>query len=168
MRTQSPWAPLTGYWEEDPTTVGWLAPSQTIWEQRIITQPGVQWTRAFTTTETRTVGVLSDNEFAVIEGNQLRAVDLADGSDRALLPEMESVRAALVHDKPHLMVVADRYGQISAFSLPLKTLRLPGQPIWGNQVYQPAAAGRWRACSPCGGRKWRLFGRRRSVVAAIG
>ncbi|MCO5207200.1 MAG: M23 family metallopeptidase [Anaerolineae bacterium] len=120
MRTQSPWAPLTGYWEEDPTTVGWLAPSQTIWEQRIITQPGVQWTRAFTTTETRTVGVLSDNEFAVIEGNQLRAVDLADGSDRVLLPEMESVRAALVHDKPHLMVVADRYGQISAFSLPLE------------------------------------------------
>lgn len=126
MRTQSPWAPLTGYWEEDPTTAGWLSPSQTIWEQRIATLPGVQWTRAFTTTGTQAVGILPDDTFVVSEGNRLRVIDLHDGSDRALLPELDDVRATLLHDNGQLLTVADQRGGISAFSLPL----LNDTPRW--------------------------------------
>ena len=66
IRTHMPYSPGPGYWEEDPTTAGWLPPSQSIWNQRMTSSTGVNWLRE-TTAGSYPVGLWRDNLFLTIE-----------------------------------------------------------------------------------------------------
>jgi hypothetical protein len=123
IRTHMPYNPGPGYWPEDPTLVGWLPPSQTIWQQRISSSPGVQWTRPFTT-RVQPIGQLSENNFALLEGEQLVSVALDNGRlTSTLLPDVDSDHALISEDQSRLYI-ANRLGQLAAYQLPNLT------PLW--------------------------------------
>lgn len=78
IRTQAPYAPLSGYWPEDPTVAGWLPPSQFIWQQRIASSPGVLWVRP-SIAGSRVLGVVNGEILLTLEGSQLAGLDVASG-----------------------------------------------------------------------------------------
>jgi hypothetical protein len=123
IRTHMPYNPGPGYWPEDPTLVGWLPPSQTIWQQRITSSPGVQWTRPFTTF-IQPLSQLSENNFALIEGERLITIGLDTGRLAATLPITEEVEHALISDDQSILYTANRLGHLAAYALP--DLR----PLW--------------------------------------
>ncbi len=116
IRTQTPYATLTGYWPEDPTQVGWRPPSQTIWEQRVSNTPGVMWTRPFTA-RTTPIGQLDNNRFAILKENQLLAVNLTEGQEQPLPIELDSIAAAAIGENQQILYVTNRSGKINAFSI---------------------------------------------------
>lgn len=120
IRTQSPYAPLTGYWPEDPTTQGWLWPSQTIWQARLAAAPGVVWTRPFTANGSAYVGQLDQASIVLRQGGQLIALDLATGAERPLAlggDEESRVADAVRHPQQPTLFVAGLDGAVAAFSL---------------------------------------------------
>lgn len=78
IRNHTPYQPGSGYWPEDPTTVGWLPPSQTIWQQRMAAQPNVAWIRPFPE-DAQFVGTLNDQHLVWMTHNSLQANNLSDG-----------------------------------------------------------------------------------------
>jgi outer membrane protein assembly factor BamB len=120
IRTQSPYAPLTGYWPDDPTLVGWLPPSAFIWEQRLAAAPGVQWVRPFTADSVKGIGVVNGDTLLAIEEGQLVGIDVADGRRRWQHTGDEDsgdfVEGTLDARRP-VVYVADGTGRIEAFSL---------------------------------------------------
>ena len=46
IRTTMAHVPGPGYWPDDPTAVGWLPPSETIWAHRMSRMPGFRWQNA--------------------------------------------------------------------------------------------------------------------------
>ena len=124
IRTQSPYAPLTGYWSEDPTTQGWLPPSATIWQQRIAAAPGVMWAHLSGAPAPRPGGSLSDTTFSLLDAEQLLALDLATGRAEPLPLADDPVAAALPAAGPATLYTANRVGDLRAYSLPDLT------PLW--------------------------------------
>ncbi len=117
IRTHMPYNPGPGYWPEDPTLVGWLPPSQTIWQQRISSSPGVQWTRPFTN-RVQPLGRFTENSFALIEGDQLVTIGLDNGRLAAILPITDEVDHALINKDRSILYTANRLGQLAAYQLP--------------------------------------------------
>jgi murein DD-endopeptidase MepM/ murein hydrolase activator NlpD len=117
IRTHSPYAPLTGYWPEDPTLVGWLPPSQIIWHQRIASAAGVQWTRPFVAGGTEGIGVVNGDTLIALEEGQLIGLDLANGSLRWRYASVDDVSSALLDARASVIYVAGRSGWIEALSL---------------------------------------------------
>ncbi len=67
IRTIYPDRPGPGYWSVDPTLAGWKPPTEYIWDQRLSTSPGVQWTRSFTPSNSILAGLLISNTVAAID-----------------------------------------------------------------------------------------------------
>lgn len=119
IRTQSPYTPLTGYWPEDPITAGWLPPSATIWDQRLTTSPGMQWTRP-SSTETigsKEVGVFNSNTLIILEGSALVGINLTDGRERWRYDEGSIITNAALDTHRPLLYLSRRPGQLQALSL---------------------------------------------------
>lgn len=115
IRTQSAYAPLTGYWPEDPQTVGWLPPSQTIWQQRSAAQPGIQWALPYTTTASAPLGTLLDGRLLLGSRNgDLTLIDAAAGMRRTLAAE-RAVGAWLVHPQSGQLYALERAGGLSGW-----------------------------------------------------
>ncbi len=127
IRTHLPYEPGPGYWPDDPTSAGWLPPSQTIWENRMAYAPGVVWTRPSDNGRSKPLGQLDENRFLIIEGGQLVELDVNDGRSALPLPENEYPweDALLLADGSRL-VAANRNGQLFALALPDLT------PLWQN------------------------------------
>lgn len=127
IRTQQPYAPLGGYWDIDPTQAGYLWPSQAVWNQRIVTAPGVSWTRPYATTDLRSpstgpqlAGQLDATTLLLVEAGQLLAVNLADGRTLERLlddgdREEQFVAAATVDARNGLIYVAERPRGLAAY-----------------------------------------------------
>lgn len=120
IRTQSAYAPLTGYWTEDPTEAGWLPPSQFIWGERIAAAPGVQWTRPFTGDGTRALGVTNDDTLLILEDGQLLGLDVAGGDVRWQHAGESDVAAGLLDANRSLVYLANRGGEVTALALASK------------------------------------------------
>ncbi len=118
IRTQSPYAPLTGYWPEDPALVGWLPPSQTIWQQRIAGASGVQWTRPFAAEGTKGAGIFNGDTLVAVEDAQLIGLDLAGGSVRWQYADSGRVSEAALDALSPVVYVAGRAGWVEALRLP--------------------------------------------------
>lgn len=128
VRTQAPFQTLTGYWPEDPTTVGWLWPSQEIWAARVAAIPGVSWVRPFnrvtqnddiTIGGSQPVGYADDTSFLLLEGGQLTRLNMSDGRANPILFSLETIDAALRHETSQLLYLADSQTDIlAAYSLP--------------------------------------------------
>jgi hypothetical protein len=113
------YTPGPGYWPSDPRTQGWLPPSQTIWEQRIESSPGVAWTRPFTA-NIQPIGPIYTDTMALLEGKQLLSISLSNGRLNRDFPITDTVDVAVVTNA-HL-VTANRLGHITAYQLPDLTL----------------------------------------------
>ena len=127
IRTHLPYTPGPGYWPEDPTLVGWLPPSQTIWQQRIASSPGVQWAQALPSPN-QPIAPLNETHFALVSDNQLVSLDLANGRLAPTLPLTDTVDHALISDDKTRLYTANRLGQLSAFQLPDLS------PLWQLQI----------------------------------
>lgn len=135
VRTQAPYATLTGYWPDDPTTQGWLPPSQYIWAQRLAATPGVVWVQPPVEAQrfTSWIGALSAEMGLLLAGNQLVGVDLTHGrvtnpNQPFPLPERdptEPTTDALMQG--NTLFVANGRGEIHAYDLPDLRLRWVGQ-----------------------------------------
>jgi hypothetical protein len=119
VRTQAPYQTLTGYWPEDPTTVGWLWPSQQIWAARVGAIPGVNWVRPFANSGSQPIGTLGENDYLILEGGQMIRLDMADGRSNPIDFGREGIDAALRHEASRLLYLADSIGDtLAAYSLP--------------------------------------------------
>lgn len=128
VRTQAPFQTLTGYWPEDPTTQGWLWPSQEIWAARVAAIPGVSWVRPFARVSqndeiaiggSQPVGYADETSFLLLEGGQLTRLNMADGRSNPILFSLETIDDALRHETSQLLYLADsQTDTLAAYSLP--------------------------------------------------
>lgn len=116
MRTQSPYATLTGYWPTDPTEVGWIAPSQTIWNQRITATPGVQWLRPGNSAAVQLVGLL-DDVLVIVEEGELLGLDQQTGMVRWRYQSEETIRTAVLDAQQPLVYIAFNNGELYPLNL---------------------------------------------------
>jgi murein DD-endopeptidase MepM/ murein hydrolase activator NlpD len=96
IRTIYPDRPGPGYWSVDPTQAGWKPPSETIWDQRVSTSPGVIWTRPLTSTNSLLAGLLISDTLAVVDRDQLLALNAKTGRENWSRPLSDTVRQAVV------------------------------------------------------------------------
>lgn len=170
MRTQAPYATLTGYWPEDPTLVGWLPPSQTIWEQRISAVATVAWLREPLPGNPQPVGLLDPETLLLTAAGGLLALNTADGQTRwRFVDEAAAITAAALDETEPIVYVAQQNGRLAAWALPDDAAAAPA-PLWqtapatlvGSPTLLPlpgggllAAARRdWTALSPQGDVRW--------------
>ncbi|MCB9007781.1 MAG: peptidoglycan DD-metalloendopeptidase family protein [Ardenticatenaceae bacterium] len=119
VRTQAPFQTLTGYWPEDPTTQGWLWPSQEIWAARVAAIPGVSWVRPFANSGSQPIGPIDDNSYLLLEDAQLIRLNMADGRSNPIDFGREAIDAALRHAASNLLYLSDsRSDTLAAYSLP--------------------------------------------------
>ncbi len=118
IRHNMPFEPGPGYWSDDPSLAGWEPPSQYIWNNRIASAPGVQWTRTFTTRVTEGVGMIDQNTFAIIEDSRLVGIDLVEGISLSSDFVSNQVDDAIFSTNQTVLFTADRGGQLRAFQLP--------------------------------------------------
>jgi murein DD-endopeptidase MepM/ murein hydrolase activator NlpD len=123
VRTQAPYATLTGYWPDDPTAEGWLPPSRTVWAQRLLAQPGVLWVSPPSDVDpfSQFIGAISPEVGLLWAGNQLATLDLAQGGAPAPLvlagrEASDPSSSALIH--ANTLFVVDGRRQLLAYSLP--------------------------------------------------
>jgi murein DD-endopeptidase MepM/ murein hydrolase activator NlpD len=88
--------PGPGYWSVDPTLAGWEPPSETIWDNRLSTSPGVKWTRPLTSTGSLLVGLLISDTLAVVERDRLLVLTADTGAVHWSRPLSDSLRQAVV------------------------------------------------------------------------
>lgn len=130
LRTQSPYATLTGYWPEDPLRVGWLPPSQTIWQQRSAAQPGTRWTLPYTRTQTLPLGRLQDGRLLLgASGGGLLVVDSAAETRRAIL-DLPAGERWLLHPQSGVLYGSDRSGRAGGWQVTDERLT----PLWRSDV----------------------------------
>ncbi len=125
VRTHEPYVPLTGYWPDDPTAIGWLSPSQVIWDVRTAAQPNVSWTRPSGDADTQLIADL-DDQLLLVENRELLLVDSAEGDSQpvplALADEEDSVATAAISAEGDVAFVGLRSGAVQAYQLPEWTL----------------------------------------------
>lgn len=138
IRTHMPYTPGPGYWPEDPTTVGWLPPSATIWQERLAASPGVVWVRAETASGTPSashfIGQLDADTLAVLAEGQVWGLNVANGRVRWRYTSADDSRlesAALDTAQP-ILYLANQFGQVTAVALPDDALTFT--PLWEVDV----------------------------------
>ena len=129
IRSQSPYAPLTGYWPEDPTLVGWFPPSHFIWNQRIASAPGVLWTRPFVAEGTQAIGMADQDTFVAIEDSQLIGINREDGRVRWRYGDESAIKSAVLDARNPVIYVAGVSEQIQALRLPAGTDAAAAAPV---------------------------------------
>lgn len=140
IRTHMPDEPGPGYWPTDPTAVGWLPPSQFVWEKRIEANPGVMWTRPYTAETQRDITLINEKDLIALEDGQLIGLDEEDGRVRWRHAITETVASAAMSADQSLLYTANRSGHIAAY--PLLTDEdgasyLPTEPVWtiGSELF---------------------------------
>ena len=130
VRTQAPYQTLTGYWPEDPTTQGWLWPSQQIWAARVGAIPGVGWARPFASVGSQFVGQISEESALILEAGQLVRLSLVDGRSNPLDFGLEEMDAALSHPASNQLFIAESNdNSLAAYSLPELSQQWQSAPI---------------------------------------
>jgi murein DD-endopeptidase MepM/ murein hydrolase activator NlpD len=131
IRSIFPDRPGPGYWPVDPTLAGWKPPTEYIWDQRLSTSPGVQWTRPFTPANSILVGLLISNTVAAIDDDRLLALDVDTGRVRWTRPLSSSVRTAVV-DEAHTTIY------LTTISDTLQAIDAAGRSRWQSAVTSTA------------------------------
>ena len=145
IRTHAPDATLGGYWPTDPTTAGWLPPSLTIWELRLINSPGVQWLRLYADRGTTAVDQVADT-FILLEKGDLLGLNIATGQLRWQHSSPAPINSALLHEEQLYYLTRD--GQLAAHTLGEQALPA-AEPLWMTNL--PGAGGAALLPLPGGG-----------------
>ncbi len=122
MRTHMPYAPGPGYWEEDPTLAGWLPPSQTIWQQRMASSPGVNWLHE-AAAGSQPIGLWRENLFLMIENGRfddtqykrLTQTNLETGTAQPSPLIGKEIDNALLHPQTGTLFLETEDGVMMAF-----------------------------------------------------
>ena len=137
VRTQAPYQTLTGYWPEDPTTQGWLWPSQEIWAARVGATPGVAWARPFANPGSQPIGPINPTDYLILEAGELLLLNLVDGTSQLLAHAPEEIDAALQHDN-QLIIAQSGIDLLAANRLPdLSPLWQTNLPLNSNTTLLP-------------------------------
>ena len=123
IRTIFPDRPGPGYWSVDPTLAGWKPPTETIWDQRISTSLGVKWTRPFTASNSILAGLLVSDTLAIVDRDQLLALDAETGRVQWSRPLSATVRQAIVADTRTTMY-------LTTISNTLQAITARGDLLW--------------------------------------
>ena len=127
VRTHAPYETLGGYWPEDPRLAGWLWPSQTVWEQRIIGQPVTEWVR---TIQAETgiilpVGPYGENRFIMLEDRRFVDLNVTNKRQRPFGPGFRDeegaavdVMAALRHPESDRLYALAADDRLAAWRVP--------------------------------------------------
>jgi murein DD-endopeptidase MepM/ murein hydrolase activator NlpD len=130
IRLHLPISTGQGYWSTDPSKIGWLPPSQTIWETRLKASPGIVWTQPYA--EGLTLGLgMYQGEYLLAHGGKIMAVDPQEGSVAWQQTIPETTRYALLDVAPgsaknaaqfvgaDQLYLLDLMGDLTAYSLRL-------------------------------------------------
>lgn len=115
IRTIYPYQPARGYVSVDPTDLGWLPPSQFIWNNRIQYSPGVLWTQPSIDLKSEAIGRIGENTFVIENALELIGVDLSDGSMRWKQPLLNTLRDIVIDREQPLIYIVNRAGQVEAY-----------------------------------------------------
>ncbi len=118
IRLHMPDEPGGGYWWQDPTLDGWLAPSATIWRERMLASPGVEWLRAPQSPESRPIGLYDGHTLLVLGDEKIIGLNAANGEQRWSITPDQRPEAATLDAAGPILYVAGQLGQIAAFHLP--------------------------------------------------
>ena len=118
IRSHMPAQPGPGYWPVDPVLAGWKPPSRYIWNARVASSPGVQWSRPFFTEHVRVVDMLDDQTALAIQGRDVIGIDVRDGRVLWRLTSAESIGNAALSADQTMVYVADQNGRVEAIQLP--------------------------------------------------
>jgi outer membrane protein assembly factor BamB len=118
IRSHMPNQPGPGYWPVDPTLAGWEAPSQFIWDNRILAAPGVEWTHTFTSGLTSSLGMLADGTLGVLDGSRLVGIDASGGGLRWRQPISFTWSAVTIDVDGGILYTANFLGEVAAWRLP--------------------------------------------------
>jgi murein DD-endopeptidase MepM/ murein hydrolase activator NlpD len=127
IRSIFPDRPGPGYWPSDPTLAGWKIPTEYIWDDRISTSPGVQWTRSFTPSNSILAGLLVSNTIAALDGDRLLGLDADTGKVHWTRPLSGSVRAVVI-DQTRTVIY------LTTISNTLQAIDAAGQSLWQISV----------------------------------
>lgn len=130
IRRHLPDTPGPGYWSVDPQLAGWLIPTDTIWDNRIQTSPGVKWTRVFTSSNGAPIGVLANNLFAAFDDDEIFAADPGTG-------QPAWTRVITGHFHSAALDTSRQLIYVSTLSGTLQAVTAGGEPGWSVEL--PAA-----------------------------
>jgi len=130
IRRHLPDTPGPGYWSVDPRLAGWEIPTDTIWDNRIQTSPGIKWTRAFTSSNGAPIGVLGNDLFAAFDNDELFAAEPGTGRVQWTHAVTGGFRHAALDTSRQQIYVSTLSGTLQAIDA-------AGQPAW--QIELPAA-----------------------------
>jgi murein DD-endopeptidase MepM/ murein hydrolase activator NlpD len=183
IRSHLPVSPGPGYWSVDPATAGWISPSLFIWEYRIASSPGVEWTQSISDQPVQDLGLLSEDTYTFVDGQDIVGVAADDGHTRWTHSLSETLTTVRLDADRRIVYVLGRSGMLQALRVPeLLSENYSGPseaalgPIWtenlaitGNATLLPLSGGGvvvstrtgLVAISPEGDRLWRQasFGR---------
>ncbi len=118
IRSHMPTTPGPGYWSIDPVQAGWKPPSRFIWNNRIASSPGVQWSRPFFADYVSVLDILDAQTALAIQGQDVIGIDVQDGRLLWRLKSSEPIGDAVVDADQSTVYVADQNGRIEAMQLP--------------------------------------------------
>jgi outer membrane protein assembly factor BamB len=118
IRRLMPDRPGPGYWGSDPRLAGWEPPSQFIWDYRIATSPGVEWTQSTTSTSWKGLGELRDGTFGILEDTDVLGVNLTDGSISWRQPISTTSATVMINADGSMIYIAERNGTLRAYGIP--------------------------------------------------
>ncbi len=117
IRTTMPFVPGPGYWEEDPTTAGWLPPSAYINAHRMAQIPGVAWVRTDLDVDLL-LGEIEFETLVVREGNRLLGLYSPAGGVRWTHELQEPVAGAVLSEMDGRIYVLQSSGVLTALRVP--------------------------------------------------
>jgi murein DD-endopeptidase MepM/ murein hydrolase activator NlpD len=135
LRDHLPSQPGPGYWASDPSEAGWHPPSEFIWQARLLSSPGLRWSRAITTEHLLLPGSIAGAGPSLIEEQRLLVLG----------PESGEAVFRLELDELPAQALLDEAGS---------TLYLQSQPGGLSAIrFQPASEG---AAGPAAEEAWRV------------
>jgi murein DD-endopeptidase MepM/ murein hydrolase activator NlpD len=116
-----------GYWSIDPTLAGWLSPSQTIHDHRVVVSPGVQWTSSYAGGEINFSGTYTETVL-IVQNENIAALDSSSGKIQWQQTYGEASVAAVLDPDSRLFYHLDQMGLLSAHDI-----TDPATAIWQTE-----------------------------------
>ncbi len=139
VRLHMPYATGGGYWPSDPTSAGWLPPSQTISQIRLQVAPGVIWTSE--SNDSKPLGNLDATTYLMIQDDRLVGIDLFTGEELWSFVLTTHIKDAMLDPAGSVLYISDVVAGLLAYPLPNmdedQTLPEALEPLWGQKLPSP-------------------------------
>jgi outer membrane protein assembly factor BamB len=132
-----PYATGGGYWSSDPTSAGWLSPSQTISQYRLQIAPGAVW--AGDLGLRKPLGNLNATTFLAIQEDHLVGIDLLTGDQLWSAELTPHLKDTLLDPAHGMLYITDTVQGLLAYLLPTDETREDPypegiEPLWEQKL----------------------------------